>query len=99
MPTLNYKSIRFTPQRKAFEGMKQNNYDLYNSSQWRKYRKDFLLRNPLCRMCDAKGLITPATYVDHIVPINKGGEVWDESNHQPLCKSCHAAKSARDGKE
>lgn len=39
--------------------------------------------------------ITPAYAVDHVVP-HRGDPVlmWDESNFQSLCASCHAAKSA-----
>jgi 5-methylcytosine-specific restriction protein A len=41
----------------------------------------------------------PATVVDHIVP-HRGDPVlfWDEANWQGLCKLCHDAKTAREGR-
>lgn len=69
---------------------------LYDTSAWRKLRKDHLRREPLCRACVAAGRTMPATVLDHITPVNEGGDFWDSQNHQPLCASCHAAKSARE---
>ena len=40
---------------------------------------------------DCAGL---AQEVDHIVPTRAGGSMWDASNLQPLCRSCHIKKSA-----
>jgi 5-methylcytosine-specific restriction protein A len=55
-----------------------------------------LLRNePLCRMCRAKDRITPATELDHIIPLSKGGRDH-EDNLQPLCAECHKEKTAED---
>jgi 5-methylcytosine-specific restriction endonuclease McrA len=31
--------------------------------------------------------------LDHIIPINKGGDPWNSNNHQGMCESCHAIKS------
>lgn len=62
---------------------------------WRKYRKAFLRKNPLCKQCEAEGRITSATVVDHIQD-HKGDPdlFWDRSNHQALCKRCHDRKTA-----
>lgn len=65
--------------------------------QWRKASKDFLRRHPLCIHCERTGRITPATEVDHIKP--HGGDqklFWDKRNWQPLCKSCHSKKTAKE---
>lgn len=42
-----------------------------------------------------KGLLVPATDVDHIIP-HKGNEdlMWDEENLQALCHACHSRKTA-----
>ena len=65
-------------------------------SKWRAARMRFLRHHPLCAECMRQGRITPATVVDHIVP-HRGNErlFWDETNWQPLCKSCHDQKTGR----
>lgn len=66
----------------------------YNS-RWRKARKTFLSRNPLCKHCNSEGRLTPATIVDHITP-HKGNQTlfWNKYNWQPLCKRHHDIKTA-----
>lgn len=64
--------------------------------KWQQYRLRYLARHPLCAFCEAKGLLTPATVVDHKTP-HRGDQdlFWDESNHQPLCKPCHDGEKQR----
>ena len=69
----------------------------YDTANWRKCRVAFLAEFPLCRMCEAAGLIVSATVADHVIEIKQGGEPLDWSNLQPLCASCHAKKTRRDG--
>lgn len=71
----------------------QRGYD----GQWSKVRRMVLAAEPLCRHCDETGSVTPATMVDHVIPLNQGGARLDRANLQPLCDPCHAAKTARDG--
>lgn len=54
------------------------------------------LEEPLCRMCLAVGKTTPADCVDHIVPKAEGGSIHDPANLQPLCRTHHDQKTARD---
>ena len=63
-------------------------------AKWRRARKRFLQRHPLCANCLSQGVLTPATVVDHIVP-HRGDHrlFWDEQNWQPLCKACHDRKT------
>jgi len=63
--------------------------------RWELLRAHVLATEPLCRLCCAKGRVTPATAVDHVIPLSEGGSD-DPSNLQPICESCHAAKSAAD---
>lgn len=59
-------------------------------------RKRRLANEPLCRMCKAKGVATPATTPDHIKPLAHGGLDIDD-NIQCLCAECHADKTAYEG--
>ena len=83
---------------KKFEGMKKNNYKLYNSRKWRKFSHQLRKDNPLCKMCLDEGKTTPSQMVDHILEINKGGSEWDVNNLQCLCNAHHAKKSGRSKK-
>jgi 5-methylcytosine-specific restriction protein A len=68
-------------------GPRRRGYD----SEWERYREDYLRRHPSCADCGAQ-----STVVDHIRPVKDGGSFWDPNNHQPMCGTCHAAKTARD---
>lgn len=57
---------------------------------WRRIRKFFFKRNPMCSHCER-----PAVDVDHIVPIRAGG-TNEFTNLQSLCRSCHAKKTSKD---
>lgn len=63
--------------------------------RWERLRMMVLRREPLCRICKMLGKYEFATEVDHIIPKARGG---DDSfdNLQPLCKSCHSRKTARE---
>jgi len=62
---------------------------------WRRLRAAILSNHPLCVHCLACGRVTPATEVDHRVPLSVGG-TDDPANLDPVCTDCHRAKSARD---
>lgn len=63
-------------------------------SRWQKVSKKFLQSHPLCVECMKNGKYTKATVVDHIVP-HRGDQklFWDQSNWQPMCKTCHDKKT------
>jgi 5-methylcytosine-specific restriction protein A len=67
--------------------------------RWRKYRRWFLSKNPLCVECVKEGRPTLAVHVDHVEPV-EGGQAdplfWEETNHQGLCQSHHSRKTARE---
>ena len=43
-----------------------------------------------CRCCGAAGRLE----ADHVLPIHKGGEVYELRNLQALCRACHIRKTA-----
>lgn len=63
---------------------------LYKSTAWRKGRVMFLRDHPLCDLCQARGVTTAATVVNHRKP-HKGdlSLFFSEMNWQALCKLCH----------
>jgi 5-methylcytosine-specific restriction endonuclease McrA len=65
---------------------------------WRKFAAHWLTQEPLCRMCKARGYITPGVLVDHIVPLRAGGARLSRDNVQSLCRSCHTLKTNEDAK-
>ena len=55
----------------------------------------FLRMHPLCRPCAANGFTVAATEIDHLVPVQQAPDRFlDRSNWQPICRPCHARKTA-----
>lgn len=83
-------------QRQTFDDRRGSSTDRGYDYRWQRARAAFLLLNPLCVMCEAKGRTTAASVVDHIVP-HKGDEIlfWDSANWQPLCRACHDSDKRR----
>ncbi len=66
-----------------------------NSAAWKRLRAEVLASEPLCRMCTARGLVVPATDVDHIEDSRE--DYTDDNsreNLQSLCHTCHSLKTA-----
>ena len=60
---------------------------------WRVVRLKALDRdNWTCRKCGGRGRLE----VDHIQPLEDGGELYDLSNLMSLCKKCHISKTRLD---
>jgi 5-methylcytosine-specific restriction protein A len=70
---------------------------LYNY-KWSRYSKKRLAKHPLCVYCLEKGITTPATCTDHIIP-HKGDIklFWDTKNHASSCKQCNDQKAFKEG--
>jgi 5-methylcytosine-specific restriction endonuclease McrA len=66
------------------------NREIYNSRRWKYLRRAVLFDEPLCQCGEI------ATDVDHITPIDQGGDPYSRANLQPLCSSCHGRKTKRE---
>ena len=67
--------------------------------RWRRQRKFYLAKHPLCAECLARGLTTAATRVDHVEPHRGDRKKFkDRENWQSLCESCHNRKSVKERK-
>lgn len=81
--TLQYDQRRGSPSKRGYD------------RRWQRRRAIQLQREPLCRHCYARGIITPATDVDHIISKAKGGpDTFD--NYASLCHACHSSKTVRE---
>ena len=67
------------------------NAHFYKSKQWRLFAADYIANHPDCAV---SGCPNPATHVDHIRAVHKGGAHFDDANLQPLCLSHHNSKTA-----
>lgn len=81
-------------------------HGFYHSPAWRKFRKLYMLSNPLCVQCKHEGKLIQGSVLDHIKPINRidpynthhgeFGEPLKETNVQTLCTHHHAVKSGKE---
>ena len=63
-----------------------------DGAAWRNLRASVLSSEPLCRHCQARGLIVQATEVDH----RNGPSDNRLESLQPLCKPCHSKQTMVD---
>ncbi len=68
---------------------RQQSRKIYLSKRWRILRRRVLYDNPICQACDN----SLATDVDHITPIERGGDPWFRANLQALCARCHGRQT------
>lgn len=61
-----------------------------NRSAWKNLSKRLRKLQPWCTACGSPGDLT----VDHIDPLDAGGDPYDLDNLQVLCRSCNTRKHA-----
>ena len=61
----------------------------YSKASWLRRRKMQLNAHPLCSMCAARGVLTPATVADHVRPHKGDWNLFALGELQSLCKPCH----------
>jgi len=82
-----------------YDNKRLNSHARGYDKRWARARKQFLMENPLCKICELRGDAVPATVVDHRIPHKGDKEIfWDEENWQALCKPCHDRKTFSDEK-
>ncbi len=68
----------------------RNSWDRwYSTARWQRLRKHQLSEHPLCALCAEKGLVVPASIVDHIIPHKGNWDAFVLGKLQSLCKLCH----------
>jgi len=66
------------------------------NNSWFWVRKDVLRRDKwTCAICN-KRFKKKELDVDHIIPVQMGGQLFDKRNLRTLCKECHKAKTKLD---
>jgi len=82
---------------KEYNKTRRTGQAFYYSGLWRRVRNRYMRENPLCVECKKKGgYVVVAKIVDHIIPINEGGEALAIDNLQSLCQMHHNQKTARE---
>lgn len=89
-------SIPKPKKRKAKPWGNKRDQKIYQSRRWRRERLDYLAENP---RCNVKGCKRSAVILDHIVSIRNGGDIWDDSNWQGLCKNHHNSKTGKESNQ
>jgi len=80
--------------------VRERSADPYHTSRWTKLSRAFRATHPLCESCKAKGIIRPATCVDHIEPWPICADrFYDRTNLQALCEDCNREKGQHDKKK
>ncbi len=83
------KSRRHYCSQKCMDEFNRNN-------SWFFIRKDVLRRDRYtCSICKTR-MRKKFLDVDHIIPLQMGGQLYDKANLRTLCKECHKAKSKLD---
>lgn len=68
----------------------------YKSRAWQNRRAMQLIEYPLCCRCEARGIITAATVVNHNPPHNEDQERFFWGAIESTCKPCHDGEIQRE---
>jgi 5-methylcytosine-specific restriction enzyme A len=67
-------------------------HHLYNTRRWQRRAKLQITEYPLCSMCLARNVATPATVADHITPHHGDHQLFYFGELQSLCQRCHSSR-------
>lgn len=62
---------------------------------WRKVRRQILERDGYLCKIEAPGCLGKATEVDHVVPVDDGGLLFEPSNLRACCHPCNMSRQRR----
>jgi 5-methylcytosine-specific restriction endonuclease McrA len=94
LPVLKSTMQTITPG--SWRGDKQGSTQRGYGYKWQQARAGYLLRHPLCVMCQQAGRVEAATVVDHITAHRGNMDVfWDRANWQGLCATHHSSDAQR----
>lgn len=72
---------------------------MYNTAFWRSQRRRQLSIQPICQACISRGIVTPATQVDHLFRwAYLGEQAFTRNIFQSLCHACHRHKTSLEAK-
>ena len=97
MPTLP------THRRLSWEGnTKKVKNPVHHTNRWKLTSIAKRIKDPLCQVCMTKGIVTPATQADHIIPVNElialGRDPYDINELQSICTYHHNEKNKQENK-
>ena len=94
MPTINKPKKRTT--RTVTDTRRERN-KVYTSARWQRLRHLKFMNNPICEVCESKGITKPADDIHHIVSFvgvkNKTVAyelAYDYDNLLSVCRQCHS---------
>lgn len=93
MPTLYKPKKKYV--RENINNRAERN-EIYNTNKWRKLRNATFLQQPLCRVCELEGKITPTEDIHHLISLLSTNDpnlrrkiAFDPYNLIGVCKKCH----------
>lgn len=67
----------------------------YGTARWQRLRMCKLSTSPLCEPCERRGVVRPASHVDHVRSIASGGDPFPSLDGlMSMCPGCHSIKTA-----
>jgi 5-methylcytosine-specific restriction protein A len=86
--------IKLLKRKKHVNTPRKNEYLSYlNTPRWVRLREYKFSQNPLCELCEAKGIVRQTDEVHHIIPVDIDNPdddvIYNYDNLQSLCYQCH----------
>lgn len=73
-----------------------NGVELYKTARHKNTSAKHRRTYPYCYTCAQEGIIKLGDMMDHIIPVNVGGDPWDKRNRQTMCTPCHNVKRGKE---